>query len=143
MLSHILEKNSEEGVHLVLECVGGDVFQKSMRLLAREGRMIVYGSAQFAPQSDFHWPNTIWKYLTRPKIDPLEMISMNQSVMGFNLIWMWDKKNKLKEMIHRLEDYKLAKPLIGNVFSWKDVPLALDTFRKGKTIGKQIITCNT
>ncbi|GBC98155.1 2-haloacrylate reductase [bacterium HR17] len=34
-----------QGVHLVLESVGGDVFTKSVRCLAGRGRLIVYGHA--------------------------------------------------------------------------------------------------
>ena len=31
------------------------------------------------------------QWLTRPKLDPLEMISENKAVIGFNLIWLWDQ----------------------------------------------------
>src|SRR5690349_23342811 len=57
-------------------------------LLASQGRLVSYGSAQFTPAG--MKPNFItlgWKYLFRPKIDPLTMITANKSVMAFNLIW--------------------------------------------------------
>jgi alcohol dehydrogenase len=137
-----LSKLNREGIDLVLECIGGEVFIQSYNLLSREGRLITYGNAQFTPKSDFHWFKTIWMYITRPKLDPLAMIHLNRSVMGFNLIWMWDQKQKLKMMMSEIDKLSLNPPLIGNVYGWNDVQNAIHTFKTGSTYGKQIIRCD-
>ncbi len=41
----VMERTNGEGVHLVLECVGGEVFTKSVRCLATGGRLVMYGEA--------------------------------------------------------------------------------------------------
>ncbi len=41
----IREQTNGEGVHLVLECVGGEVLSKSIRCLAVGGRIVIYGQA--------------------------------------------------------------------------------------------------
>ena len=47
----------------------------------------------------------ITQWLTRPKLDPLEMISENKAVIGFNLIWLWDQGRG--DSIHSNEDISL------------------------------------
>jgi len=56
------------------------------------GRLVVFGAAVFTPTANsFSYFNAILPYFTRPLYDPLDMTSDNKSVMGFNLIWLWEK----------------------------------------------------
>lgn len=130
----------ERSLSLVLECIGGQIFQESYDLLSPMGRLITYGSANFTPTSNYLNPiTTLWKYIHRPKIDPLKMISDNKAIMGFNLIWLWDRKELLKEYMNDLLKYNLTPHEIGLVYDWKDIHKALIEFRSGSTIGKVII----
>ena len=57
----ILEQTSGRGVELVLECVGGEVLEKSLRCVAPYGRLITYGNASGIPSNlataDIFLPN--------------------------------------------------------------------------------------
>lgn len=56
------------------------------------GRLVIFGFANFTPgQSGINYFKMIYEYLKRPKYDPLEMVSINKSIMCFNLIWLWQE----------------------------------------------------
>ncbi|TGN09838.1 synaptic vesicle VAT-1 family membrane protein [Leptospira ilyithenensis] len=130
----------EKRLDLVLECTGGQYFSDSYTLLSPMGRLVTYGSAVFTPSSSHrNWFKLAYHYLTRPSIDPLSMISDNKSVMGFNLIWLWNEKLELKKHFSSLSELNLSPQRIGEVFSFDELIPALDYFRSGKTIGKVVV----
>ncbi|HEX2534463.1 MAG TPA: zinc-binding dehydrogenase, partial [Chitinophagaceae bacterium] len=78
-------------LEIVMECIGGTILRQSWEAMAPMGRMIAYGSASFT--SHGNRPNYLklyWKFLRRPKIDPLRLPSQNKSLMGFNLIFLYE-----------------------------------------------------
>lgn len=126
---------------LVLECIGGKVLELSYQALAAQGRMIVYGSAHFAETGNKLNPLRLAsKFFRRPKIDPLKLISDNRSVMGFNLIWLYEKKELLAQVVEELADFNIGKPVVGHRFDFEQLPAAIALFQSGKTTGKVVIT---
>ena len=137
---NLQEKLKGRNLNLVLECIGGKIFEDSFKSLAPAGRIVVYGSANFAPESDS--PNIFklgYQYLTRPKIDPLSMISSNKSLLAFNLIWLWDKIEELSLMLEKILEMQLSPPLIGKTFPFVNALDALHYFKSGKSVGKVIL----
>ncbi len=98
-----LKKNIKEALgnrqlDIVLEAVGGKVFKTSFDLLAPTGRSIVYGGGAFSTgKSGSNILKLAYRYLTRPKVDPLRMIEQNRAVMAFNLIWIYEQTEFLQE----------------------------------------------
>jgi len=128
-------------LNLVLECLGGSFFQDSYDLLSPTGRIVTYGSAGFVPKGlSTNWFSVALRYWMRPKLDPLAMISENKSVMGFNLIWLWDKMDELREEFRLLQKKNLSPLRIMENFSFENLPMALLRFQSGKTIGKVIVS---
>lgn len=131
-------------LNLVLEATGGKLFKESYRALAPMGRIVAYGSATFTPAS--HMPNyfsLVWKYVFRPRVDPLSMITANKSVMAFNLIWLYEKKDLLKQLMGEINELKLKPPFVGHVFPFEQLPDAIMMFKTGTTTGKVIVTCKS
>lgn len=126
---------------LVLECIGGRIFRDSYKLLNEQGRMIVYGAAHFGnsrPRPDKLV--ALIKFLRRPKIDPMLMMRENKSVMGFNLIWLFEKAELFQQSLEEIYTLQLKKPLIGHKFTFNNMPDALKLFQSGSTTGKVVIT---
>jgi NADPH:quinone reductase-like Zn-dependent oxidoreductase len=129
----------ERKLNLVLESIGGKVFEESFKTLAPSGRIIVYGGAHFMSQSSRpNYFKVFFKYLTRPKVDPLELSNINKSVMGFNLIYLWDRPDELNDMASEILKMNLKPPHIGKVFSFDKLIDALKYFQTGKSIGKVV-----
>lgn len=132
----------ERELNLVLECIGGRIFDESYQALSRGGRLITYGSAEFTPTNSS--PDFIkagWQYLFRPKIDPLELVTSNKSVMGFNLIWMYDKHEELSNLLEKLMKLDLPPQKVGKIFPFENAKEAIHHFKSGKTIGKVVLNC--
>ena len=127
-------------LNIVLESIGGKVFEDCFSLLSPGGRIIIYGGAQFMSHTPSpNYPKVIYQYLTRPKIDPLSLSDTNRSVMGFNLIYLWDKPEALKNMLIEIFKMNLPKPHIDKVFQFDKLIDALKYFQSGNTIGKVIV----
>ena len=130
----------DKKLNLVLESIGGEVFEESFKALAPSGRIIIYGGAQFMnTNSRPNYFKVLIKYLTRPKVDPLSLSDKNRSVMGFNLIYLWDHPEELREMLLKIIEMKLKKPHIGKVFTFDKLISALKYFQTGKSIGKVVV----
>jgi alcohol dehydrogenase len=135
-------KNSLSGerLDLILECIGGRILKESFEQLSPEGRMIVYGAAQFTSKGNRpNYLKLVWNYLRRPKIDPMTLPETNRSIMGFNLIWLYNNAEKMDRILNEIEKLNLASPHIGHEFEFDDLKSAIQMFRSGKTIGKVVI----
>ena len=130
-------------LNTVLETTGNKYFRYSYDAMAPMGRLISFGSAHFTPAHDRpNYLTLIWKYLTRPKIDPLSMIPANKAVMGFNLIWLYERLELLRKLLKEINGLDLPPPRIGHEFEFDSLPEALRFFKVGKSIGKIIINVN-
>ncbi|HEY8402502.1 MAG TPA: zinc-binding dehydrogenase [Cytophagaceae bacterium] len=127
-------------LNLVMETTGNKYFYWSYDLLAPMGRMISYGSAQFTPsgKSPFY-PLLLLKYLFRPRVDPLSMIKANKSLMAFNLIWLYERVDLMKQLLDEIFQLNMEAPVVGRVYAFNDLPSALIDFKSGATIGKLVV----
>ena len=131
---------NERELNIIMECIGGRIFKAGYDLLAQQGRMIVYGSARYAsPGNRPNYLKLIYQYLTRPKIDPQKIIELNKSIMGFNLIWLYEKAALMQEVLNEVIALDLEKAHVGHEFPFEDLPNAIRLFQTGKTIGKVVI----
>lgn len=127
-------------LNLVLEATGGKFFTESFKALAPMGRIVAYGSADFTPSGPSpNYLTLVWKYLTRPRVDPLSMIKANKSVMAFNLIWLYEHKALKKILLEQIESLRLSAPFVGHQYPFDQLPRALETMRTGATTGKVVV----
>jgi NADPH:quinone reductase-like Zn-dependent oxidoreductase len=125
---------------LVLECIGGKVLMQGWKAMEPMGRMVVYGNASFTTHSDKPaWLKLYWKYLKRPKIDPLRLPTQNKSLMGFNLIYLYEQTDLLHEMLHQLQALQLKPQHVGHVFPFEEMHHAIRLFQRGETVGKVVV----
>lgn len=128
-------------LNLIMECIGGDILKQGWDLLAPMGRMVVYGNASFTTHSAKpNYPKLIWRFLRRPKIDPLRLPTENKSLMGFNLIYLYEQTDMMHRLLGELQDLDLKPQYIGQVFPFSDMHQAIRLFQQGKTIGKVVLT---
>lgn len=127
-------------LNLIVETIGGEIFKAGYNLLAPQGRMVVVGTSQFAsPGSKPNYIKLLWKFLTRPKIDPQQMIQENRSVMGFNLIWLYEKVDVMDGILKDMSQLDLGKPMVGQVFEFDQMHAAIKLFQSGHSTGKVVV----
>ncbi|NIM01099.1 MAG: zinc-binding dehydrogenase [Acidobacteria bacterium] len=128
-------------LHLVLDAVGGKIQRQSYDALAPTGRMVVFGAAEYTPGKNRpRYLSSLWKYLRRPRYDPLAMIPENKSIMAFNLIWLWDDMTLFDRLMGEVAALELDPPHVGKPFPFDDAPAALEHLRSGQSIGKVVLT---
>jgi alcohol dehydrogenase len=138
--SYLKEIGKEVRPNLVLECIGGKVLMDSYKQMERMGRLITYGSAHFAsPTNGVNYFSLLLKYLKRPKFDPLKMTKSNKSVMGFNLIWLFDKAYLYRQYLDEIIALDLDRPIVGHPYPFEKAKEALTFFQTGKTVGKVVL----
>ena len=127
-------------LQLVMECIGGKILKQSWKAMAPMSRMIVYGSASFATHgAKPNYLKLIWKYLRRPKIDPLRLPTQNKSLLGFNLIYLYEQTDMMHRMLNELQALQLKPQHIGHTFSFEEMHKAIRLFQRGETVGKVIV----
>ncbi len=128
-------------LNIIMECIGGKVFKIGYDMLAAQGRVVNYGSARYGDTNNSpNWPRLAWLYLTRPKIDPQKMIESNKAILGFNLIWLYDKKELMQQILKELEGMEMDAPHIGHQFKFEEMQQAIKLFQSGKTTGKVVLS---
>jgi alcohol dehydrogenase len=139
-LDEALAANGLDGFHLVLDAVAGPFLKPALRRLRPAGRFVIYGSADLTPTASRpNWLRLGLQYLRRPRIDPLGMIEHNTSVMGFNLIWLWEQVERLGPAYEALARDITAPPLIGRRFPFEQAPAALRFLQSGQSVGKVVL----
>ncbi len=125
---------------LVLDAIGGEVQMASFAALKPMGRLVVFGAAEFTPGGSR--PNYLaaaWKFLRRPRYDVMSMISENKSVLAFNLIWLWERQDRMHALLEELQQMELPPPHVGHRFPFSDAHGALNCLRSGKSTGKVVL----
>ncbi len=139
-LDDALRANVMEGFHLVLDAVAGPFFEPAYRRLLPAGRLVIYGAADLMPAgARTNWLKLAARYLTRPRVDPVGMVSANRSVMGFNLIWLWEQADRLPGLYAALSRVITRPPHIGRRFPFAEAPAALRHLQSGASIGKVVL----
>lgn len=128
---------------IVLDAVGGKVQKDSFDSLTITGRLVAYGLSQFAsPGARPNYLKLAHHFITMPRYQTLTLIESNKSVLGFNLIWLYDRVDMLKTILDEVQALKLEKPYIGAVFPFDRLKEAVSTFQSGRTTGKIVVTAN-
>lgn len=123
----VRELTDGKGVDVALEMVGGDIFRNTLKCLAANGRLVVFGAAS-GEQSPLYAG---------------ELMKRNQSVIGFFLPQIMKNyelyQNSFKELLGYIESGDL-KLTIGGTFDLEEAAEAQKQLQGRKTMGKLVLT---
>jgi NADPH:quinone reductase-like Zn-dependent oxidoreductase len=129
------------GFDLVFDAVFGPCFRPAFERLAPEGRHLLYGAADFMePGRRVNPLRLAWRWLRRPRLDPLAMISQNRGLLAFNLIWLWGEAARLPDAMRETLALIPGRPRIGGRWAFADAHAALAALQSGQTTGKLVLT---
>jgi NADPH2:quinone reductase len=124
----LVAANNGNKVDIVLEMVGGSVFDQSLRALAPFGRLAFFGAAG--------------REQPRP-VDPRALLRHSTAIVGF---WMMHCFAKPQEMLAAPLAELLAlvqrgdlKPVVGATYALADAPQAHRDLRSRGTVGKLLL----
>jgi NADPH:quinone reductase-like Zn-dependent oxidoreductase len=130
-----------KGVDHVLDPIGGEHLKRSLSVLAQGGKLYTYGMSSAAPSSK----RSLWKAFkalrSRPRFDPMLMMSRNQGVFGVHM-GTWNDETVMQEqmenIIKGMKEGALV-PIIDSIYDANDVALAHQHIHDGKNIGKVLL----
>lgn len=126
-------------LNLVMDSIGGKLFKIAYRLMAPQGRLVIYGSARYmAPGSKPNFLKLLYTYLRRPKLDPQSMINYNKAVLGFNLIYLYENVQLMNKILSELNELDIGTPVVGHTFPFEKLKEAIYLYQTGKTTGKVV-----
>jgi alcohol dehydrogenase len=129
------------GFDLVFDAVLGAWFRPAFERLAPEGRYVLYGAADFMMTGARpSWPRLAWRWLRRPRLDPLAMVTANRGLLAFNLIWLWQAVERVPAAYASLAALGLGPPYIGARHPFNAARQALAELQSGDTVGKLVLT---
>ena len=100
----------------------------------------MFGAAEFMTHGPRPDPLRLAaRWLGRPRIDPLAMVSQNRGLLAFNLIWLWDAADRLPAACAELARLVRHRPRVGARYPFTRAPEALRALQLGRTAGKVVL----
>ncbi|MBI4377179.1 MAG: zinc-binding dehydrogenase [Elusimicrobia bacterium] len=146
---HRWERRAKElapsGYDAVFDANGVSTPRPGFRLLAPGGRLVVYGFAELLSKGSggASWLKLGWRALRVPRFSPLEMTASNRAVMGFNVVFLFHRKELIKSAMERLLGWigegKVSKVPVTS-FPLEQAGRAHQALESGQTMGKLVLT---
>ena len=138
----VMKLTDGQGVDVIQEMVGGDVFKKSVRILKPLGRIIVmgYASMDLKKWNPISWYKT-WKGV--PKANLMDMSKRVYSMMAFHLGYLMKDEAIIDSIIQGSSEFVIKhnlRPVVGQTFSFDEIPKAHELMESRKSMGKIVIT---
>mmetsp|Transcript_32883 Transcript_32883/g.77630 ORF Transcript_32883/g.77630 Transcript_32883/m.77630 type:complete len:288 (+) Transcript_32883:1329-2192(+) len=157
------------GADMVMESLGGKYFSASFDALNDGGALVTFGSTTYSSpgRGGINVFRLVYRYLTRPKIDPGDLTARNLRLCGFNLIFLTEKAEQLRRELREciaclggsdnfatvdcgemgdtatrfgLSLNSVTPPVIGEQFDFRTQAVdAMEKLKGGKTVGKVVL----
>ena len=85
------------GVHLILDPLGPESFEKGLRLLAPLGRIVCFGFSSLVTGTKRNLWHAVTSVLSKHKVNPITLMTRNAGVFGLNLAHLWEERELLAE----------------------------------------------
>jgi NADPH:quinone reductase-like Zn-dependent oxidoreductase len=128
---------------LVMDAIGGSSLRKSWSLLRAGGRLVAYGISESGGGERREIGKLLKMVATSPVLPILLMMRDSKSVIGLNMLTVWDAKGSLDEFIGPLRELMaegVIDPVIAEAFPIERAADAHRFLSERKNIGKVVLT---
>lgn len=140
-----LEDIAPEGVDLCFDANGPSTLKQSYKHLKACGKLFSYGAHSMLPKEGgrVKYLKLIKDYLRTPRFNPIDMTSENKSLITFNLSFLFDRQDLMKEgmndLLRWIRSGEVRVPKI-QTYPFEKIADAHRDLESGKTVGKLVIT---
>ena len=130
------------GVHLILDAMGGDNWDKNYRLLAPLGRLMLFGFASAQGEGKRNLLKAGLLLLRARKFKALALMDENRAVMGLNLGHLFGESERIRHGLDTLVagiDEGVIQPVIDRVFPFSQVAQAHVRIESRQNVGKIVL----
>jgi NADPH:quinone reductase-like Zn-dependent oxidoreductase len=128
---------------LVMDAVGGSSFRRSFSLLRAGGRLVCFGASTLVSGDKRSVPKAVKGLIATPWFNPLRLSADSKTVLGLNMLKLWDSKGSLDEYIQPLSEWIEAgaiRPVVAQAFPLEEGGAAQTFITERRNIGKVVLT---
>jgi len=128
---------------LVMDALGGNSFRKSFSLLRAGGRLVAFGISEGGGGERREIGKALKMLVTTPLFPALSMMRDSKSVIGLNMLTIWDAKGSLDEFIQPLAgmiESGVIDPVVSEAFPIEKAADAHRYMSERKNVGKVVLT---
>ena len=127
---------------LALDAVGGRSFRKSFSLLRPGGRLVCFGASEIQSGERRSPLRALRTLAEMPRHNVVRLMSQSKSVIGLNMLTLWDSKDSLDEYIEPLSGWLEQgdiRPVVAEVFPLEQGPAAHRYLHERRNVGKVVL----
>jgi NADPH:quinone reductase-like Zn-dependent oxidoreductase len=130
-------------IDLAFDALGGRSFRQSFALLRAGGRLVCFGASE-VQAGERRSPLRALRVLAQmPRFKPLKLMRESKSVIGLNMLTLWDQRESLDELIEPLRDWVdqgRLRPVVAQEFRLDDGAAAHRYMHERHNVGKIVLT---
>jgi NADPH:quinone reductase-like Zn-dependent oxidoreductase len=134
---------AKQPLDLVMDAVGGRSFRKSWSLLTAGGRLVCFGASSLVSGERRNLITALKTYFGMPRFNPIPMMTQSKSVIGLNMLTLWDAKGSLDEYIEPLTEWVAdgrLRPVVAEAFPLERGCDAHRFILERRNVGKVVLT---
>jgi NADPH:quinone reductase-like Zn-dependent oxidoreductase len=134
---------AKEPLDLVMDAIGGRSFRKSWSLLGAGGRLVCFGASALVSGERRNPLTALKTVLGMPPFNVVPMMSNSKSVIGLNMLKLWDAKGSLDEYMDPLStwvDEGKLRPVVAEAFPLERGADAHRFIIERRNVGKVVLT---
>ena len=132
----------KQPLDLALDAVGGRSFRKSFSLLRPGGRLVCFGASEVQSGERRNPLRALRTLAEMPRHNVLRLMSQSKSVIGLNMLVLWDSKQSLDEYVEPLTGWLEQgdiRPVVAQTFALEDGPAAHRYLHERRNVGKVVL----
>ncbi|MFL5813907.1 MAG: zinc-binding dehydrogenase [Bdellovibrionia bacterium] len=134
-----------EGYHAIFDANGYSTMRESYEHLCPMGKLIVYGSHDLLSKKGGHlnYIKAGLGLMRTPRFNPLDLITTNRGVIGFNVSFLFDEKEMIEQCIDGMQrriNEGLIRPIPVTQIPFESVADAHRLIESGQSVGKIVLT---
>jgi NADPH:quinone reductase-like Zn-dependent oxidoreductase len=133
----------ESPLDLIVDGIGAKSWKDGYNLLRPGGRLVMIGASSFVTGEKRNLPKAALNLAKVPRFNPIKMSSESRSVIGLNMLRLWDARGSLDEWTEPLQqwlDQGLLRPVVSESFPLERVGDAHRFMSERKNVGKVVLT---
>jgi NADPH:quinone reductase-like Zn-dependent oxidoreductase len=133
----------EAPLDLIVDGIGAKSWKDGYKLLRPGGRLVMIGASSFVSGEKRNLPRAAVNMAKVPRFNPIKMASESKSVIGLNMLRLWDARGSLDEWTEPLGqwlDQGLLRPVVSEAFPLERVADAHRYMGERKNVGKVVLT---
>ncbi len=138
----IMDFTKGKGADLIIDPVGTKNWKLSYRVLAKMGKLIIYGDQNLVKGYKLNLIAAMKEMYSMPKYRPMDLMSNNKAVMGYHLGRFkgheWKVKRSIENLI-KLVNVNDLHPVIDSKFSFEEASKAHRYIQNRKNFGKVLL----